>query len=329
MQHIDELVKTRPYERIGTEPGRSFFTWSNEREADPHVLILKGLDRFREILERPIEVFSHSTPIEFQFIEEFVGEGPAIPEATFLLECEIERPDSIERELKEAREFFGGAKGIGREKLPKIGAERDVLEEQVRRAGEKIRDNTGKASKILLAWASEALISIGEMQGDSEQERELSQMLGEVTFFWKRFERGYPLKELNVRHWLSSLFHEKLESDFVRGQIYGLLYFASQRDRVNRSVLVINDRRVAIEYLLHSVLDDSSEEDDEKRPELLALDARVKGAHKKGLMVERYCQIVASEPGIKQTKARSQVLVEFENIISDKTLQRYLKELSS
>ncbi len=46
-------------------------------------------------------------------------------------------------------------------------------------------------------------------------------------------------------------------------------------------------------------------------------------------MVERYCQIVASEPGIKQTKARSQVLVEFENIISDKTLQRYLKELSS
>lgn len=329
MQRIDELVTIRPYERIGTEPGRSFFTWSTEREAEPHVLIPAGLERFKATLAKPVEIFSHSTPLEFQFIEEFIGKRTNIPEATFLLECERERPDSIEKELKAAREFFGGVKGICRETLPEIGSERDILKEQVGRSGEEIRDTAGKAAKILLAWISEGLFAVEERQGEAEHKRELSRMLEEVEFFWERFGRGYPLKELTVRHWLSTLFSEKLETDFVRGQIFGLLYFVELRDRINRLVLGTNDRRVAIEYLIHSVLNDSSVEDDEKRPELLALDARVKGAHKKELMVERYCQIVASEPGIKQTKARSQVLVEFENIISDKTLQRYLKEPSS
>jgi len=53
MQRIDELVKFRPYQRIGTAPGGSFFTWSNEREADPDVRIPDELERFKATLAKP------------------------------------------------------------------------------------------------------------------------------------------------------------------------------------------------------------------------------------------------------------------------------------
>lgn len=292
------------------------------------MLVPAQLETFKDVLlDTPVDVFSYSTPLPFQFIDTNAGQLPGYPIAVYLLECEKEISDPVEIEFKKAQGFFSREREIDRESLPKIGAERDILETQVLRAGEQIRGIAEQAAEILLAWVAEALFAMEEMQGEQEQERGVSRMIGEVKFFWERFAKGFPLKESNVRQWLSTLYRENLDVEFVRGQEFGILHHASLRDRINTSAMRINDRREAIEYLLYFVLNDIPLVDEEIKSKFRATDSRVKGAHLKEPMVKKYYQILDTETGITPKQARMRVLVEFEELISDRQLQRYIQEL--
>lgn len=326
MQHIDELIKTRPYERFGTEPGRSFFIWSNERESDTGVIIPDGLETFRDILGKPIEIFSISTPIEFQMVEELLWDLGRYPQAVFLLEHELEVPNAVLVEMAAAKKYYVVNKRIPREKLLEISAERDEFEKQLHRVGEKVRDNAGKAAETLLAWISEALFSLEEIQRDSERDREIKRMKGEVKFFWERFSRGFPLTAMNIGKWLSSLTNQRMSLEFVTGETNGLVYFASNRDHIIRGCLPLNDRRIALESLLYYAVNDLEIEDTQENSKVRRKDHREKAVHLRKPMLRAYYRLLDVEPDIKQSEAQSRILVDFGNPIGLRQFQRYISK---
>ena len=327
MQSLDELIQTRPYQRIGTSEGPFYFALSSDRKDDEGLVIPFEIDRFREYFRaEPLIIFSYSVPLPFSFIDMDAGDNPSCPIAIFLLEFEREVPNPVERAFVEAVASLTEDDEIDRSLLPRIVAERDALQGHVERAGEQIRGIAKQTVEILLVWISEALLGLEPGGSKSEGERELKGVLGQVALFWDRLRKGFPLDASKLRKWMPALYSDCLASEFVSGQEFAVLHHALMRDRINREAMKSNDRRQAFEHVLHFVLTGKSiavrRSEAEKR-----YDSRVRGAHLQVPMVKRYYQIIDSLPGIRPTQARSHVLSEYGNPVGDRQLLRYIQKL--
>lgn len=331
MPDSNRFLNDRPFDRFGLGGGPYYYGWSEDRLRSGDFQSPEGMERIKEALYLPFPVLTDPEHLNVPGLIEYQNSAPSYQNAWYLTDYQPDEAGVLDRELKLVSQEFGSNRDSGLFSLPELSAERDQLEREIKNFGGRINALSAKTRDILLAWAMERLIVEKSSDIPSDDRSPSSTIYGQVKFLWERWGKGFPFNEEFLRGSSSQLFRDSIDEEFVQGQLLGVLRFADQRDQINRKAWYTDQRRMAVEYVIQQARKTQSiaaerTSDTSQSRERNSIDGRVKGLDFAPDMVRLYWEIMERDPNIRPPAARGRVLEEFDNVVTDRTLQRYLKK---